>query len=293
MARGPVDVVHVAQAGENRGRVVLRLASADPDRFAIAAALRLANAYEAELESIFIEDQQLLDICAHPQAREISLCGRESRGLSPVTLMRQFAYAARQAERRVAAMAHAAEITYRARTMRDDPMHALNRACAETGPWNVVALADAVRPGDGDIIQRLLVEMTGATGLMFVCAGVRRVDGPVLVVVEDIARLPLMLRVAERMAADATTPVVLAAAPRSETEGAAMDEHIRLLLGARLDVHVVSFARTRGHTGALVEAIRRLGPGFLIGEAGGVLLPMDNRMADVARVLDCPLLVMR
>ena len=94
--RAAIDVVHVAEAGENRGRVVLRLVSAAPDRFAIEAALLVARAYQSELESIFIEDQHLVDLCAHPDVHEVSLCGRERRELSPVTLIRQFAYAARQ-----------------------------------------------------------------------------------------------------------------------------------------------------------------------------------------------------
>jgi hypothetical protein len=293
MAHGPVDVVHVAEAGENRGRVVLRLGTAAPDRFAVLAALRLARAYQAELESIFIEDQQLIDLCAHADASEISLCGRDRRTLSPVTLMRQFAYAARQAERQVAAMAQRAEITYRARTMRDEPMHALNRACAESGPWNVVVLADPVRARDRHAVQRLLEEMVGATALMLVGAAVRRIDGPVMIVLESIDRLPLMLRVAERVAAEASAPIVVALAAGSETFSGTMEEHVRLLLAERTDVHLTSLARARGHTGALVEAVRRQQPGFLIGQAGGVLLPRDSGWNDVARALECPLFVMR
>lgn len=293
MLHETVDVVHVAEAGENRGRVVLRLGSATPDVFAVRAALHLARAYQAELESIFIEDQQLIDLCSHPDAVEISLCGRDRRTLSPVTLMRQFAYAARQAERRVAVLAREADISYRARTIRDEPTHALNRACAESGPWNVVVLADPVRSRDQQAVQRLLDEMVGATALMLVGAGVRRIDGPVTIVLESIERLPLMLRVAERVATEAAAPIVVALAPGGDADGQALDEHVRLLLAERTDVHLVSLARARGHTGALLEALRRQMPGFLIGQAGGVLLPSHGTWNDVASALECPLFVMR
>jgi hypothetical protein len=287
------DVVHVAEAGENRGRVVLRLSSAVPERLAVLAALRLARAYQAELESIFIEDQHLIDMCGHAEAAEISLCGRDRRSLSPVTLMRQYSYAARQAERRVAALAHQAQITYRARTIRDEPTHALNRACAESGPWNVVVLADAVHGRDRPAVQRLLDDMVGATALLLVGAAVCRIDGPVMIVLESLERLPLMLRVAERIAAEASAEIVVAMASSMDDAATGMDDSVRLYLADRTDVHLISLARARGHTGALHEAVRRQRPGFLIGQAGAALLPANAGWSDVARALECPLFVMR
>lgn len=298
MECGTIDVVHVAEAGENRGRVVLRLTSAAPDRFAVEAALRVARAYQSELESIFIEDQHLVDLCAHPDVVEVSLCGRERRALSPVTLIRQFAYAARQAERRVAVMAGRAEVQYRARTMRDDPVHALNRACAEAGPWNVIALADPVGTRDREAVQRLLGDIIGATGIVLVGAAVRRIDGPVVVVVEDVQRLPLMLRVAERLAAGRPTAeresmigIVLASA--DEDQFMAMEASVRMLLGDRADVDIMPVRRAYGQAGALHDALRRLACGFVIGQAGGALLPSDGGWGDFARALECPLFVVR
>ncbi len=285
-----VDVVHVAEAGENRGRVVLRLGSAAPDRFAVAAALVIARAYQAELESVFIEDQQLIDLCSHPEAAEISLNGRERRRLSPVTLMRQLSYAARQAERRVAEMAQRAEITYRARTMRDEPTHALNRVCAEAGPWNVVVFGDPVRARDRPAVQRLLDEMVGATGLLLVGTAVRRIQGPVTLLVEDVDRLPLMLRVAERIALESNAPIIAALAASAEDLTATLAEQVS---GGRTDIQLVSLAKSRGHSGALFEALRRQRPGFLIGQAGGILLPADQGWQDFARALECPLFVIR
>ena len=142
-SRKPARTAAVLCCGSRRPRQI---------RLAVEAALRVARAYQSELESIFIEDQQLVDLCAHPDVHEVSLCGRERRELSPVTLIRQFAYRRATGGAAVSrAMAARAEIPYRARTIRDEPVHALNRACAEAGPWNVVALAEPVetaRPRD-------------------------------------------------------------------------------------------------------------------------------------------------
>jgi hypothetical protein len=135
--------------------------------------------------------------------------------------------------------------------------------------------------------------MVGATALLLVGAAVRRLDGPVTIVLESIDRLAAMLRVAERIAIEASAPIVVALAAAGAVHGAAMEEHVRQLVAERTDVHLISLARAHGHTGALLEAVRRQVPGFLIGQAGGVLLPSDSGWRDVSRTLECPLFVMR
>ena len=53
-------IAHVAQAGEDRGRVVLHLQSGHPSAIALEAAVRIARAFQSEIESLFVEDEQLL-----------------------------------------------------------------------------------------------------------------------------------------------------------------------------------------------------------------------------------------
>ena len=72
-------IAHVAEAGEGRGRVVLHLTHAAPSPVAIEAAVRVARAFQSEIESLFVEDAALLDIAAFPFACEISLSGRQRR----------------------------------------------------------------------------------------------------------------------------------------------------------------------------------------------------------------------
>ena len=54
-------IAHVAQAGEDRGRVVLHLRSANPSAIALEAAVRIARAFQSEIESLFVQDEQLMD----------------------------------------------------------------------------------------------------------------------------------------------------------------------------------------------------------------------------------------
>jgi hypothetical protein len=288
-----MTVVHVAEAGENRGRVVLRLGSGNPSRIAIEAALRVARAYQSELESIFVEDQRLIDLAAHPLVHEVSFCGRERRDLSTVVLLRQFAHAARVAERRIATMARLAEIPYRARTIRDDPVHAVNRACAEAGPWNVVVLADPLRAEDQSAVVSLMTDVAGATGLVVVGRRAVRAHGPIVVVLEDPDRLPPMLRAAERLAQDTGEPILLLPVGRTERASAAMDSLVRLTLADRIDVQVMHVAQGYGHTGALLETLRRTAAGFIVGQPGGTLLPAAATWLDLIQTLECPLFVVR
>ena len=82
-------ITHVAEAGEGRGRVVLHLTQSAPNPVAIDAAVRVARAFQSEIESLFVEDATLLDIAAFPFACEISLSGRQRRDLSPEAVERQ------------------------------------------------------------------------------------------------------------------------------------------------------------------------------------------------------------
>ena len=82
----------------------------------------------------------------------------------------------------------------RSRVVRDEPLRALSIACAETGPWNVVALAEPFTGSTSEMLKQLLIEIAGATGLVLVGPRARRTTGPAIVAVEDIDHLPSMLK---------------------------------------------------------------------------------------------------
>ena len=96
-------ILHVAEAGEQRGRVVLQLTSNEPNPVALQAALRIAQAFRSEIESLFVEDHQLVALASFPFAREVSLSGRRTRALSPESMAREMHLMAQAISRRVRA----------------------------------------------------------------------------------------------------------------------------------------------------------------------------------------------
>ena len=58
-------IAHVAAAGEDKGRVVLRLGAGVPaSDIALEAAVAVARAFQSEIESLFIEDRQLFELAS-------------------------------------------------------------------------------------------------------------------------------------------------------------------------------------------------------------------------------------
>ena len=111
-------IAHVAQADEQRGRVVLWLGASDETQdTAVDAALRLAQAFESEIESVFIEDRQLFDLAALPFAREIPLSGRGSRAMTTDALTRDIQVHASALQRQVLLRARAADVKAQALDM--------------------------------------------------------------------------------------------------------------------------------------------------------------------------------
>jgi hypothetical protein len=286
-------IAHVAQTGEDHGRVVLHLRSAHPSPVAVEAALRVARAFGSDLESLFVEDEQLFDCAAYGFVHEVSLSGNQSRALSLDSVMRDLHLAAQGARRQIEALARRAEVPLRCRVVRDEPLRALSIACAETGPWNVVALGEPFTAGNAPMLKQLLVEVSGSTGLVMVGPKARRVTGVVVVAVEDTAHLPDLLRVAERLSAlDGSEIVLLLIAP-DEDELSRMDGEARLVIEDREGVRIQSAAVAHGEAAVIAEALRRLGGGIVICQFGGLVVPEAGDLRPLASALECPLFVVR
>ncbi len=285
-------IMHVAEAGEQRGRVVLHITSGHPNAVAIEAAVRIAQAFHSEIESLFVEDLQLYDMASYPFAREISLTGVR-RPLSREAIERDLRLASRSLRRRVEALALAANVPLRARVVRDDPVQALAKACAEDGPWNVVALADVLAPGQGARLCELFANVGGYTGLMLVGPKARRTRGPVIAVVESPDHLQPMLRAAERMAGVTGGQVMVMLLSDGQSGGQWLEEQVRLALGDNAKVQLLHVQSGHGASAALAEVIRRLHAGFLIGHFGGILVPAHGDLRDLVTALECPLFLMR
>jgi hypothetical protein len=286
-------IMHVAEAGERRGRVVLHIASGHPNSIAIEAAVRIAQAFNSEIESLFVEDRQLYDLASYPFAREISLTRGRRRPLSQDDIEREMRLCGQSLQRRVELLARAAAVPLRAKVVRDDPVHALAKACAEDGPWNVVALADALVPGQGARLCDLFATVAGTTGLMLVGPNARRTRGPIIVVVESPEHLQPLMRAGERMSSVLGGEVLLLLLSDSASGDEWLDGQVRLALGDQSRARLLHCRTDQGAPAALAEVIRRLRGGFVIGHFGGLLVPADGDLRDLVAALECPLFLMR
>jgi hypothetical protein len=286
-------IAHVAESGEDRGRVVLHLRSGIPSTVALEAAVRVARAFGSDLESLFVEDEQLFDCAAYGFVREVSFSGLHSRTISLDAMMRDLHLAAQGARRQVEAMARKAEVPLRCRVVRDEPLRALSIACAESGPWNVVALAEPFTGGTGATLKQVLMEVAGSTGLIAVGPKARRVTGEVVVALEDTAQLPDMLRAAERLAALDGAEIVLLLIATDEERLAQMDGEARLVVEAREGVRIHWAAVARGEAAVIAETLRQLRGGMIICQFGGLVVPDEGDLRPLASVLECPLFLVR
>jgi hypothetical protein len=286
-------IAHVAQSGEDRGRVVIQIRSGSPNAIAMQAAVRIARAFGSDLESLFIEDTQLFDCAGYGFVREISLSGRESRALSLDSMMRDLHLAAQDTRRRLEGLAQQAQVPLRCRVVRDDPLRAVTIACAEVGPWNVVALAEPFGTDCSAVLKLMLAEVSGTTGIVTVGPMAKRVSGPVIVAVEDSGELPDMLRLAERLAAIDEAEVVLLLVAAHEDELAQMEGGARLVVEDRDRVRIELAAVARGAAAAMAEVLRRLKGGMVICQLGGLVVPDDGDLRPLATALECPLFLVR
>jgi hypothetical protein len=259
---------------------------------AVETAIRIARAFQSEIESLFVEDEQLLDCAGYSFVREISLSGRQ-RSISAAGMIEDLRLAALGARRQIEALARAAEVPLRSRVVRDEPLRALSIACAESGPWNVVVLADPLVAGNSTMLRQLMVEIGGTTGLGLVGPKAQRVAGPAIMAVEDTNRLAPMLHAAERLAALDGTSIVLLLLATDQEHLDRMEGEARLVMEAREDVRIQAAEVTHGDPGAIAENLRRLHGGFLICQFGGLVVPEQGDLRPLLSVLQCPLLLVR
>ncbi|MGE0627277.1 MAG: hypothetical protein AB7O43_05585 [Hyphomicrobiaceae bacterium] len=286
-------IAHVAQAGEDRGRVVLQMGSRHPSPVALDAAFRIARAFESEIECLFVEDAQLFDVAAYSFVREIPLSGRQSRALTAESVGTALANAAAGARRQIERLGRLKDVAVRCNVVRDETLHALAIACTERGPWNVIALAEPVGSADGAVLRRILDEVDGATGVVLVGHLARAAEGPVVLVVEQVDTLPGMLRTAQRLVVDAPAGIVVLLVATDELELHDLDAHARLAIGGMEGIRIINAEVARDEPAVVAEALRRLSPGFVIGQFGGLVMSDRNDLRPIFSVLRCPLLLVR
>jgi hypothetical protein len=302
---------HVAESGEGRGRVVLRLTGTQAvNEHAIRAAIQIAKAFHSEIESLFVYDRQIFDAAGYSFVREIRAAPRTphgqasaqpgsgpmrqiDNGVDVAGIARQIELTARRLQRHVGELALQEDVPVHGRVVHGTPLAALAAACQIEGPWNVVALAEAFTADSLARLETLFERVTGMTGVVLVGPRAARARGPVVAVIEDAERITGMLRTAERLARETGSDVVLAVAGASRAAQAWLKSEVFHVTSGGHKVVVVELGRAGGGTAVLAEALRELAPGFVIAEHGGLVVPREGDLRPLGAALSCPLLVVR
>lgn len=286
-------IAHVAEASEASGRVLLWL---EPDAVAmpqtVNAAVAIASAYAADIETLVLDAPSACDVVDVPAAH-VSLLGKSVQA-SPSTFKtndRREVLRLRQT-RDVVEAADRAHIRITHTLGRGDAIDRLADMCLARGPWNIIAVSRPPTPQMPGLISAILANVSGATGVVVAGRSSVARAADIAVILEDAERMPSMLRAAERLLGPAGRIHVMIAAETQaiyeEIEGQA-----RLITAddARFLHH--RGAPSFGVPGAFDAELFRLKPSFVIARFGGTLLGQPRALTRLLALAPGPMLLVR
>ena len=287
---------HVASAHEASGRVVLRFTSgAGAADAAFEAAARIAEAFQSEIEGLFVEERQLVDLTAYGFVKETSLTGTMTRPISVAEIEREFRSACHGMRQRLERLGRQIDTRVITTITRDDPLPALARTCAAAGPWNVVVLGEPFRARSGLMLGEILASVRDATGLVTVGPRSMRTKGPVVAAIENTDRMSGIVRTAERLASanGGRNGGVIALLIADDFHHLSwLETQARLAFSGGQPPQFFAAPPTRGEPGVAAEAIRQLKAGFVVAQFGGMAVPYDD-LSPLSTALECPLFLLR
>ncbi len=289
-------MAHVAEASEASGRVLFwtdRNAPLNPG--AARAAAKLAAAFQAEIETVTVDAGNV------GLSGDLSVTGFVSRGtgapakdvsaaaahfdrasLAEALLMRR-------QRREVADCAQRHGVTCRHTMASGDAIDVLAELCTVRGPWNVVVAAGASAVPS---VGTLFANVSGATGVVVAPVGRVSGDGPVVVVAEDLERLPSMIRAAARLTRMfGRIHVLFAAGTRTELND--LEARARLAIPAQTDVVFEVSEPSFGAEEMYDDSLRKLTPSFVVCRFGGTVLPTGRALSRTIAKTGAPFLLVR
>ncbi|AGK56208.1 hypothetical protein HYPDE_22608 [Hyphomicrobium denitrificans 1NES1] len=280
-------IAHVAEASELSGRVVLWL---DPEARCTPAVLdapmRLAAAYDAEIETIVVD--QCADESGDVPFRRIGQVGLPD--IPPIA--HRFQLLAQRCRRTVEDASRVHKVKVRHALAQGDAVDRISEMCLMRGPWNIVALTGIQAVGSQSVINSLLANVSGATGFLLCGERPEKKKAGVGVIVEDGERLPSMLRAAERLSQpDVAIHLVIGA--ETSAEYAELEHQARLLTA---EASIVTFAPagpTFGVPGALTEIVARMKPAFVVARFGGAAFSDGRELSRASAAIQAPILLVR
>lgn len=286
-------IAHVAQAVESKGCVVMRaLGAPAPHDIALVAAVRVAQAFESRIEGLVVRDQRLIDLASYAGARQLSNDGRTYTDLTSTGLGQETHFAYLELRRRLHAVAEDSGIPVSLKVVQGDPIDTLAQACAASGPWNVISIAEPFHSKSGRAIEDVFASVRDATGLVLVGPNAQRVKGRIALIVEDIEQLSAMTRAARVLSPFVGRGIDLMIVAHEPDRLHWLEGEARRFVAEYPAVRFEIMTLSTSAPCEVAEALRRLEPGFVLARFGGVAVPCDD-LGPLAAGLGCPLLLMR
>jgi nucleotide-binding universal stress UspA family protein len=278
----------MSEALSSPQRILVALDGSPQSRAALDAAVRLAVAFEAKVEGLFVEDERLLRAARWPFAAEVRAYTAPPKRLSDDRVRRQLRRQAGHAERILRRAAGPEGVPHTFRTARGDVTQELRRAADGTDLLVLGKTSTASsRRRLGSTSQALL---TDAPTPVLVLRRPLPVGKPLLVYYDGSAAAEAALRLATRLARHAAGTAIDVLLPARDAAGTE-----RLREQARARTHAAeSPVRLR----VLPRAERRRLSAF-VRDGGLVLLPAGCPPLGVPSPqqflyeIDCPVLVVR
>lgn len=274
------------------GRVVIELRSGSPSAVALQEAIHFAQAFDSDLEGLFINDEELEAMAELPVVRSVSLSGRRNAGQASDNIRNELFLAAQSMRRQFDDLARHARLRHQFRTVHDQPIKAMLSACADDQDKSLIVLTETLALRHIAEIDQLMTSSENLFGVLLVGPGASRRSGPVIIVPENLENVETMIRSAT-MLASGSNPVIIFLANEDEAELQRVSDELHNKLTPVPGLNILSAPIPRDQPAVMTEAVRRLKGGLLITQFGGALVPSKESLASLATALECPLLIMR
>ncbi len=276
-------------------KIVLRLRSAAPSRLALEAAVNAARALDKRLCGVFLESSELMSVAALSCVREVTLTGRPGGELTRERLEHDLRLATASVHRELRELARLAGVELDFAIVEGDADEPI------AGPFEagtLIASGESLSATEAARLSHILNEVDEVAGVLITGPRVQRSRGPIVVAVEEAARILPLLGYAERLRLDHHPGIVLLLVADTRERIEALREAAERLLHPALPVTfahalISRAAAGRGSAGILAEAVIRFGSGFAIAHLGRLIRAREQELKTLARTLECPLLLLK
>jgi nucleotide-binding universal stress UspA family protein len=271
-------------------RILVALDASPESLAALDHAAKLAARLQAELEGLFVEDEDLINLAQQPFAREVSRLTNMVRSLDQATLEEDLRNQAALARRALRQKAEALRLRWSFRVVRGRLEGAIQSASMSV---DLVAMGRRRQTIGGEALGRTSSTMARrlTCSVLMALPQRERPDAPVATVYLDSPCGNAALDLAVRTAREEGRPLLIIVPAKDKAEYGKKREAIEK--GLRAEAKAIRVHPAIGPDGqALKRALQQEQPQLLVlgCDLAGQLPP---ELAEFAAIANCPVLVMR